>query len=87
MLFMNYCRENNVFFCDDSNLANRGEIIKKFYAAGMLHLSKDGTNVLASNFSHYLKEAFHIQAEEGHCSPPRYRKRPNSRSRKQKSGS
>ena len=40
---------------DNGNLANRGDIIQKLYGLDKIHLSTDGTRILATNMSHEMK--------------------------------
>ena len=76
-------QRKNLTFCEHNNLSNRGEIIDKFFANDKVHLSKDGTNVLGSNLSYTLKKAFGIQIEKRQYSPPRNRRNPNMRGKKE----
>ena len=48
--------EENVCFIDNSNLALRGKINEKLYAADKVHLNMEGAKLFSSNLSFNLKE-------------------------------
>lgn len=62
---------DQTYFCDHTNLANRGIALDKFYARDEYHLSDEGIAVFANNLRRCIDKILHI---------PRYRPRNGSRS-------